>query len=145
VHFLPTAQAARSKRRRPPSQAKPSSRPAPDRAIPANGSPKPIPRRYRIHRHAGLQAFCNDLRLDLVRPPLLAIGPYLNPGVPEKLHRSRHRETPTPISVRCGVAGRAKTGKVQPRKRLQIFPGSRHRWREDESACDLHNDRYRGQ
>ncbi len=93
------------------------------KTLPDNGQmvrPKPIPRRNRVHRHAGLQAFCNDLRLDLIRLPLLAIGPYLHPVVPEKLHRSRHRETPDPISISCGVAGKAKTGKVRPRKRLRL-------------------------
>jgi hypothetical protein len=36
--------------------------------------PKPIPRRNRVHRHTWLQAFRYDLRLDIVRPPFLAIG-----------------------------------------------------------------------
>jgi hypothetical protein len=48
------------------------------------------------YRHTKLQIFRNDLRLYLVRPTLLAIGQYLQPVVPEKLHRSRYRETPVP-------------------------------------------------
>ena len=85
--------------------------------------PKPIPRRNPVYRYAGLQAFRNDLRLDLVRPPLLPVGTYLNPVVPEKLHRSRYRETPAPISISREVAGQAKTGKVGARKRLQEYRG----------------------
>src|SRR5690606_3145795 len=93
----------------------------------------PIPRSNRVHRRSRLQAFRNDLRLDLVRPPLLTIGPYLHPVVPEKLHRSRHRETPPLISVRYGIAGQAETGKVRPRKRLLLIGVSEltfYRWRK---------------
>jgi hypothetical protein len=87
--------------------------------------PKTIPRRNHVHRRTRFPAFRNYLRLGLVRPPLLVIGPYLHPVVHEKLHIRGHRETLAPISVSRSAAGQATTGKVQARKRLPTIPLSR--------------------
>ena len=138
AHSPPTAPAARNRSHRPPSQAKPTSITRPTTPLRQMVRPKSIPRRNRVYRHTRLQAFRNDLRLDLIRPPFLAIGPYLHPVVPEKLHRSRHRETPAPISIRSGLAGQAKTRKVAARKRLRRacgWPRSAPRDRSQPLTC----------
>ena len=45
----------------------------------------------------------------------------IHPVIPEKLHRSRHRETPAPISVRREISGPMNRGTVGASRRLRPF------------------------
>jgi hypothetical protein len=83
-----------------------------------------IPRRNRVHRHTSLQAFRNDLRLDLVRPSFLAVGPYLHTVVPEKLHRSRIAKLPPNIQQARSrrLTDHAEGGAQAPLTDLRLSP-----------------------
>ena len=92
--------------------------------LPGNGKmvrPKPIACRNGIHGHARLQAFCNNLRLHLDRPALLAIGPHLHISVPEKLHRSRHHETPARYPTDAEPQVNQSCRRWGPRKLMKLL------------------------
>ena len=69
----------------------------------------PLPEALRVRFQRSLS---NDPRLHLTRPASLFVGPYVHPVIPEKLQRSRHRETPAPIFIRHGIAGQTTGQKV---------------------------------
>lgn len=73
--------------------------------------PKPIARRNRVHRRTRLQGLGNGLRLDLVRPPRLSIGP---PSV--------RKVVAVPRSETVCFAGRdgMQTWRIQPRGRRRF-------------------------